>query len=351
MADPDPTRAMVKGHDDRPAEGEGGATAVREESYDARRVPAYRAPADPAEGPAPPDGTRVMESAPPATGPARPLTSTDLAQKSQKQRRRDRDQRAEKAAQRVVIGLGLGLGALALILVNSDYFDDEPGARPAVSSPGPTAPVEIKPSLAAVPDETPDLPLFNKVNSEGLTIVAEGLPEVLAIDPPNPPALLAGIQTCRFAYGIWEFSPNHAFRFLSTCAVLDGQVLVGAYEIRGSAIHLSPITSDGTTTISVFEVEKPSRMVSKVSIQPRADGPSVVLEVRQRITGMRPGMDGNAFFRTFASRNTTEIQGMPTRREAGGPGGQAAPREPRSEPKKGGAKDNDPVLELLKGGE
>ena len=155
----------------------------------------------------------------------------------------------------------------------------------------------------------------------------------------------------RFAYGIWEFSPNHAFRFLSTCAVLDGQVLVGAYEIRGSAIHLSPITSDGTTTISVFEVEKPSRMVSKVSIQPRADGPAVVLEVRQRITGMRPGMDGNAFFRTFASRNTTEIQGMPTRREAGGPGGQAASREPRSEPKKGGAKDNDPVLELLKGGE
>jgi hypothetical protein len=66
---------------------------------------------------------------------------------------------------------------------------------------------------------------------------------------------------------------------------------------------------------------------------------------------MRPGMDGNAFFRTFAARNTTEIQGMPTRREAGGPGGQGAPREPRAEPRKGRAKDSDPVLELLKGGE
>lgn len=351
MADPDPTRAMVQSHDDRPeGEGEGGATAVREESYDARRVPAYRAPADPAEAQAPAGGTRIMESAPPPTGPARQPTSTDLAQRSQKQRRRDRDQRAEKAAQRVVIGLGLGLGALALILVNSDYFDDAPGERPTVSTPSPT-PVETKPPLAAAPDETPDLPLFNKVNSEGLTIVAEGLPEVVAIDPANPPALLAGIQTCRFAYGIWEFSPNHAFRFLSTCSVLDGQVLVGAYEIHGSAIHLSPISSDGTTTVSVFEVEKPSRMISKVSIQPRADGPSVVLEVRQRITGMRPGMDGNAFFRTFAARNTTEIQGMPTRREAGGPGGQGAPREPRAEPRKGGAKDSDPVLELLKGGE
>ncbi|MFO0723168.1 MAG: hypothetical protein U1E65_05260 [Myxococcota bacterium] len=347
MAEEDKTRATVQTFGDE---------APAEEAYDARRVPAYRPdPSDPSDRPqSKVDGTRVMESAPPDTGRPREVTrsapsSSELAQKSQKQRRRDRDQRAEKAAQRAVIGLALALGVGALVVINSGILDDEPSAHPQVSEVPVSAPP--KPALTAAPDETPDLPLFTKLRSEGLTIVAEGLPEVVAVDPPNPPPLLAGIETCRFAYAVWEFSPNKVFRFLSTCAVLDGQVLVGAYELQGSTIRLSPLNADGATTISVFEVEKPSRMVSTVSIRPRADGPTAILEVRQRITVMRPGMEGNTFFRAYAPKNTTEIQGMPTRRAKDGPGGGAGPGAPgggrKEEPAK---KDNDPVLDLLKGG-
>ncbi len=343
-------------------------TSGRTPSYDERRVPAYTGSAHA------PDGTRIMESAPPDTS-ARPGTSTglrvadpagtsprsstEMASRSQKERRRERDARAEKTATRALVGIFLGLGGLAIVVVNSGYLDEAPAPRPAVAATDtPTAPPRA-PALRSRVDETPDIPAIRSLASTGLTIAAEGLPEVLAVEPSNPPPLLAGIETCRFAYSVWELSPNRAFRFFTTCAAFQGQVLVGAYEIEGSQIIMSPLRADGAELLSVFEVEKPSRMRTQVTIQPKADGPRVIFDVRQRITAMRPGMEGEAFYRAYGAKNDIEIAGVAKSREQRGgssvappPGRPTAP-EPREAPeapppKPAGGKD--PVLELLEGG-
>jgi hypothetical protein len=368
--------SMSSGSDEEPTSG--GTP-----SYDARRVPAYQSSAQP-------DGTRIMESAPPDTSPRPPTSagvraldpseappspksSTELAARSQKERRRERDARAEKAATRTLIGLFLGLGALALVVVNSGWLDgDTPpprspaelaAAAKAAAAASASASPSRAPALRSRPDETPDLPAIAALSSTGLTIAAEGLPEVLAVEPDNPPPLLAGIETCRFAYAIWELSPNRAFRFFTTCAVFQGQVMVGAYEVQGSQIVMSPLRADGAELVSVFEVEKPSRMRTQVTIQPRADGPRAIFDVRQRITAMRPGLDGEGFFRAYQGKNNVEVAGVAASR--GGPSAPAprvgsgapprgeAPRDaPREEePSDKPAAEKDPVLELLQGGQ
>jgi hypothetical protein len=326
--------------------GEGDPTSSGTPSYDSRRVPTYK-PQDPAEPPV--DPTKILPatgSAPPAPAPKQ-ATSTQLAEKSQRQRRRERDARAEKIAQRsLVIGF-LAIGGLGLWVVNSGYLDQpEPagGAAQADLQPGTAAPPPPppEPRKSAVPDETPDIPALASLKNEGLTIAAEGLPEVLAIDPPNPPAILAGIETCRFAYGIWEFSPNRAFRFITTCSALQGQILVGAYEVRGSRIVTSPLVAEPAQVVSVFDVEKPSHVRTEVTITGR-DGNQVRLEVKQRLTTMRPGMEGEGFYRGYAPKNTLEIQGLSAPREGDRDRRPAQPAPaPQQQP---GPKD--PVLELL----
>jgi len=323
-------------------------TSAGTPAHDSRRVEAYRPP-DPADAPI--DGTRVMEAAPPDTSQPSPTpmrSSTEMASQSQKERRRERDRRAEKAAQRALLISFLGIGAVGIWLVNSGIFDDAPRASP---TPGASASAQAVPTpspsrtLSAAPDETPDLQALRSLKTTGLTIAAEGLPEVLAIDPPNPPALLAGIETCRMAYAVWELSPNRAFRFLTTCAAFQKQVLVGAYEIRGSKVFMSPLRADGAELTMVFEVEKPSRMITTVKHSHK--GQTVVMEARQNITAIRPGMDGDSFFHTYAPRNNIEIAGVARSKDNGGdipPDPQQAPPPPQ--PKQ---PESDPVLDLLKG--
>ncbi|MCC7380630.1 MAG: hypothetical protein IT384_02300 [Deltaproteobacteria bacterium] len=329
-------------------------TSAAAPSFDASKV-RPRAHRDPANTTTdqPVDATRTMRSAPPPTGDpavvAQP-SSTELSEASRRERRKERDRRAEKAARRAVLGLFLGGGALLFVLINSGALDDLLGGPPPSAPPGATGvsgeapvapPPPAVPRTTAAPVENPDLPALSSLRSEGLTMAAEGLPQVLAVDPPVVPPLLAGLETCRFAYAIWELSPNGVFRFLTTCGGLEGQVLVGAYEVRGSKIVTSPLSTDGIELVSTFEIEKPSSVRTEVTVAlPR--GPVVRLAVQQRITVIRPGMEGEGFWRNYAPKNTVQVQGLsaPEEPKKSAPAPSPAKPAPREKAK-------DPVLELL----
>lgn len=273
-------------------------------------------------------------------------SSTVLADTSRRQRKRERDANAERAAQRMVLFIFLGLGAAALAFVNSDILSGKPPPEPApaVGVSGPVVPAPVRPSaphLSATPSEAPDIPALEAMRREGLTIVAEGLPRVIAIDPPTPPQALAGIESCRFAYAVWEFSPNDAFRFFSTCGALEGETLVGAYQIDGSNVRLSPIQSGPAQLVTVFRVERPSTIITEVTLQ-AATGQPVRMRVQQRVTGMRPGMDGERYRATYAKRNTLQVRGVNAPRRV-------APSVPAPAPARPPSDKSDPVLDLIRG--
>ena len=194
------------------------------------------------------------------------------------------------------------------------------------------------PKLAAAPAQRADIPALASLEREGLTIVAEGLPEVLAIEPATPPEQVVAIESCRYAYAIWEFSPNKRFKFYSTCELMEGQVLAGAWTRDGAKIRMSPITSGASELLSVFAVESPSEMVTEVQIT--SGGQTLQLRVKQRITGMRGGMDGEGFHANFRSRNKTKVHGIRIVRTP--PPGTKAPATPPPAPHK-----SDPLLDLL----
>ena len=267
-------------------------------------------------------------------------TTADYAQRSRKELRRERDARAEKAAMRILLFVFVGLCATGLFVVNSGLVDlGEDGVSQETQKKRPTAPV-----LTAQPLEEAVIPALKSMEREGLTIVAEGLPEVVALKPVNPPAMLVGIESCRYAFAIWEFSPNKRFRFITTCELMRGEILAGAWSRDGNQILLSPLTSAGSVMTSRFEVEKPSRMVTDIVISaPKVS--SVRLKVRQRITGMRPGMDGAGFLRSYQPRNTVKVQGIRVVPEKAAPrsntSGEAAPTKPTKSPS------GDSLLDML----
>ncbi len=290
------------------------------------------------EGRPPPEHTTRVRAKEAAAASSGTKTSTELAGPSQRQRRRERDRRAEMTAVRVLFAVFLAAGVGVFALLNSGLFDDADPTVIPPSKPGEGEVAKTKPKpppvVSTKANETRNIPALASMNSEGLTIGAEGLPQVLPIGEAVPPGPVVGLEACRFAYGVWEFSPNNAFRFLTTCRALGGQVLVGAYEIDGSlgVVRLSPIRAGQTIITSTFEVERPSRMTTRVLV----DGYEV--EVRQKITVMRPGMDGEAFARGLGERNLLEVSGA------------AAPVAPTPPPAPGTAKpERDPVLELLQG--
>jgi hypothetical protein len=186
------------------------------------------------------------------------------------------------------------------------------------------------------------------MHREGLTVGAEGLPAVSAVVEGPAVAAKAAVETCRFAFAVWEFSPNQRFRFLTTCPPLKGQVLVGAYEVEGSRLRLSPLLTEGVELVSEFELAKPSRVFTRVRFaDPRGE---VVLGVEQRLTAMRPGLDGDAFRDTFAPRNALTLPSNPGPTGRGRDGPPAAeprrvPAEPRAAPAE---KVEDPLLDLLR---
>jgi hypothetical protein len=213
-----------------------------------------------------------------------------------------------------VIFVFVGVGALGIWFVNSDLFnepeDPNATARTASAKQVEKRPAKQRAVTTAAIDETPDLPALRLLAADGLTLAAEGIPEVNAADENNAAAIsvLAAIETCRFAYAVWEFSPNKRFRFLTTCEALEGQVLVGAYEVQGSVIRMSPLTDGPATITSQLEVEKPSKMSTTVVFN--SNGRTMSLMVNQRVTTMRGGLEGEAFQATYAPRNTLKVPGQ-----------------------------------------
>lgn len=266
-----------------------------------------------------------------AVVPVTPKSSTELSDRARKQRKRERDRRAERTALAAVLAVFLAIGGVGW-WVSSSIVENEPRVvtpeeLAAAKAAAAQKVVELKKATTSHIDETPDLPALRMMMSEGLTIAAEGLPEVSAESAPNEQTgVLAAVETCRFAYGVWEFSPNKRFRFLTTCEAKDGQILVGAYEIKGSKVVMSPLVDAPAMLVSELEVEKPSTMTSKVAYGPN------VLDVKQRIQVMRGGMEGEAFRATYEPKNTLTPPGAKPKKESlfdaikqGGQGGGETP--------------------------
>ncbi|MBI2378578.1 MAG: hypothetical protein HYV07_31555 [Deltaproteobacteria bacterium] len=299
---------------------------------------------------------RTDAAAPPIVMPVEPRaeasgepTSSDLARRAQKARRRARDQKAERTALFVVVAVAVVFGVAGwFVLDELERSDKEELANRPDASQG--APKPSRPLVVTThgSDDDGEIPALTTMREEGLTIAAEGLPRILVEGGASQAAnIAAAVLTCRFAYGIWEFSPNAMFKFVPTCAKLRGEESVGAYEIRRGEVWLSAITtSEGTVIETVFKVAKPSSVVSTAKL-----GDKIQLRVEQRVTVIRPGMNAVAFQRSLGEKNTIDLAALlrdgasapaPERREAPPPN---AP-EPPSPPK-----DRDPVLDLLEGDE
>lgn len=280
-----------------------------------------------------------------------PPSSSELAEPSRRQRRRERDRRAERRAMQWLVALFLGLGGLAIVAVNVLLDDsvsattegDDPTAEPPPVAPPPRRSPGV---FTTAPTEAVDIPAIRQLQADGLTIAAEGLPEVIAESTGSAVAPLAALETCRFAFSVWEFSPNRRFRFMTTCAPLEGQILYGAYEIRGSEVHMSPLTTPIARITSVFDAERPASMTTRVESMLKGEV-MMTFEVNQRVTVMRAGLHGEGFHDTYRQKNTITLhhQLAPGRvaTPSGGTGEAAPPPPP---PKSGG---QDPLLDLLKG--
>lgn len=241
-------------------------------------------------------------------------SSREMAERSLRQRRRERDRRAERRALRVVFVMFMMIGAAGYFVINSSLLADpeprrsDPAAGEQESAPAAPAPV-IRTSSPI--DETPDIPALRSMRDEGLTIVAAGIPDVTAADQGDAVAQIAALETCRFAFGVWEFSANHRFRFLTTCEALEGQVLIGAYEVQGTVVRMSPLSDGATQFMSEFQVEKPSHVTTKAIV--RVGDRPVLLVVNQKVTDMRAALAGDAFHDTYAPRNTLQPRGQAKR--------------------------------------
>jgi hypothetical protein len=263
-------------------------------------------------------------------------STREYADRSIRQRKKERDRRAEKTALRMVIGAFFVVGVGGYLLINSDLVSgpDSDRVREPEREPKnpPLVKTEVKPkNLSSHFEETPDIPALRALTSEGLTIAAEGIPEVTANDPSPQASLAAAVETCRFAYGVWEFSPNKRFRFLTTCGAFEGQTLVGAYEVQGSRVRMSPLIDGGVEIVSEFEVEKPSRIKSEIKV---TQGERALrLDANQRVTTIRGGMEGEGFRDTYTPKNTLSLPGQ----KKGAAQEGAAPRPGK-----------DPLLDLIK---
>jgi hypothetical protein len=295
----------------------------------------------PAEEPLPerrPPEPQPKEEAPPQVSEP---SSRALAERSLRERRRARDRRAERAALGAVLLVFAVVGVALYAALNSDLLNGDAETKPRdpaleaqrreAEAKAQRDRAEQKKREAGRFEETSDLPALRSLANEGLTIAAEGIPEVLAADSTSRASVLAAIETCRFAYGVWEFSPNKRFRFMTTCGGLEGQTLVGAYEVHGSTIKMSPLIDGATAIVSIFEVEKPSKLTSQLLV--KEGEASVELRVNQIVTTIRPGLHGEAFHDTFAPANTLSVPGMK----------KSSPSEPvEKKPAR------DPLLDLIK---
>jgi hypothetical protein len=259
----------------------------------------------------------------------------DERERARKTRRRARDAQAERRAVQAVIVLFLGfggLGFLALNLPDGGFAGSGAGERSEgrAEPRGERGGAGRRPRDGAAPgrpsrargaargaasngparqstahlDETPDLPALRHLERRGLTAGAEGIPRV-ETDASGAVSAVAGLEACRFAYGVWEFSPNQTFRFISTCRGLGRMELVGAYEVREARVHLSELSAGHARWTGVFDVEKPSIMRSHVRSE--TGGRTIELDVTQRITVVRGGLHGDDFRDSFRRRNRLSV--------------------------------------------
>lgn len=243
-----------------------------------------------------------------------PPPAPGSSERERKARRRERDARAERRAIQLGLGGFVGLGIAVLVFVNIGLSDQpsEPTARvdaapraeaPAEPSPAPVSPKGPARQSTSQLDETPDLPALGMLSRRGLTVGAEGIPNVSSA--VGGVQTRAGIESCRFAYGVWELSPNQTFRFLTTCEGLGYAERVGAYELRGATLYLSLLTQGDVRWTSVLELEHPSKMKTSVL----AGGTK--LDVEQRITIVREGLHGDDFRDALRRRNSLSLPSQP----------------------------------------
>lgn len=183
------------------------------------------------------------------------------------------------------------------------------------------APMVGPPRPVAVGGEArPEIPALTAMLDQGLTIVAEGLPDLGLAKGQVSPEVAAEIS-CRLAFGIWEFSPNHRFRFLSSCQAFDGEILVGAYTIEGADVLLSPLPAGRGEMRGLFKVERPSEMQTGIKL------PSGLVTIRQRVNVIKTGLLGDDLRFRYQERNRLRIPSAP--------------------PKAGEAEEADPLLKLF----
>ncbi len=327
---------------DQDAPGPGPAVIAGESTPPDEHTMRVRAKAAPKE---PPTQIKVHDQpeAPPAPegvqayqGPS----STQMAEADRRRRRRERDRQAERRALMIGASVFLGLGGAGLAAVNYMVEDPPPTVPPPIDpnakTKAPPPPPPERPGVFSTEvNEVHNIPALRYMAREGLTIAAEGIPQVDALMAGSEVQGLAAFETCRFAYGVWEFSPNKRFRFLTTCGALEGAVMVGAYEIQGAVVRMSPLISNHGSVVSEFHVKKPSKIKSWVTLK-GASAPQ--LSIVQRVTAIRPGQEGEGFRRTYVGRNTINIRRPPP-----------APSAPPPSPPSGSKKAKDPLLDLLKG--
>ena len=225
-------------------------------------------------------------------------------------RRKERDDFAERRAIQVLVALFLGFGGLSFAALNFFWVSSDNSPVPKVEDVSHDVKshrndeetqhqLSGRLSSGAMP-EFQDLPAIRKMTRIGLTIAAEGIPKVDVDGGGAKVEDAAGLEACRFAYGVWEFSPNQTFRFLSTCRGLGRMTLVGAYEVNEGKIYLSKLTDGNAQWTSLFEVAQPTTMRTQVfSRKPK----KTKLRVTQRVTTLRGGLHGDDFRDSFMRKN------------------------------------------------
>lgn len=288
--------------------------------------------------------------------PVQPVPDTELlsARRALKAQRRARARYVERRVMVLMLGailLGSGIGFLLIQLLFGESDAEKPPvvavrlapqgdgdsaadfeglpsrgglhaqalhAAPASQS---EAPMVGPPRPVAVGGEArPEIPALTAMLDQGLTIVAEGLPDLGLAKGQVSPEVAAEIS-CRLAFGIWEFSPNHRFRFLSSCQAFDGEILVGAYTIEGADVLLSPLPAGQGEMRSLFKVERPSEMQTGIKL------PSGLVTIRQRVNVIKTGLLGDDLRFRYQERNRLRIPSAP--------------------PKAGEAEEADPLLKLF----
>lgn len=233
-----------------------------------------------------------------------------------RRRRRLRDRRAEASAVKWVTAATLILAAGALVWVQRSVPDP---AVPALR--GKAQADDAQPRSKAPPASTdwvatpapPVPPAIEMVRREGLTVAAPGIPEVNLGAGAAPSAGAAGRETCRFAYGVWEFSPNRRFRFLTTCPALAGAVWVGAYEVAGEMLRLSVLQDgqDGRVRWQTdLRLSNPAQAKTTVML---GRAKEAVLDVSQRVAVIRAGLHGSAFVAQYRRENDLQVASPPRR--------------------------------------